>query len=132
VVETARSAIYSQESVSNLPADVLRQNFLEGKGRYAGLVQVKPHIRGLVKFRRLNLFEGVWPFRGKFDAIFCRNVMIYFDREVQRRVLEQFARYLKPGGLLFVGHSENLFWLGSLFRSIGGTVYVVSGVRGDA
>jgi len=132
VLERARTGIYPRESVSDLPIDVLRQNFLEGKGRCAGQVQVKPQISGMVRFRRLNLIAGAWGFRGKFDAIFCRNVMIYFDREVQRGILEQFAKYLKPGGLLFAGHAENLFWLGDLFHPLGSTVYVVGGAGGDA
>jgi len=132
VLETARTGVYPSESVRDLPLDVLRQNFQRGRGEYGGLVQVKPQIRDLVRFRRLNLFEETWPFRGEFDAIFCRNVMIYFDREVQRRVLERFARYLKPGGLLYAGHSENLFWLANLFRPLGGTVYKVDKARGTS
>jgi len=132
VLETARKAVYTAESVSDLQSSVVQRNFLEGKGRNAGLVQVKPELRALVSFQQLNLFADAWPFRGKFDAIFCRNTIIYFDRAVQRRVLERFARYLKPGGLLFAGHSENLFWLGDIFRPVGGTVYVVGGAHGDA
>jgi len=131
VLEKARTAIYPRESVSDLPLDLLRQNFLSGRGEQAGFVQLKPEIRSLVKFGRVNLLEEPWPFRGKFDVIFCRNVMIYFDRDVQRYVLERFAKYMKPGGLFFAGHSENLFWLGESFQPIGGTVYQVGGARGN-
>ena len=131
VVQKARKAVYPQESVNDLPQEVLRRNFLAGRGEQAGFVQLKPEIRNLVRFGRLNLMGESWPFRGKFDAIFCRNVMIYFDRDVQRRLLQKFAQYLKPGGLFFAGHSENLFWIGESFKPVGGTVYVVGGVRSD-
>jgi chemotaxis protein methyltransferase CheR len=131
VLEKARTAIYPRESVNDLPLDLLRRNFLSGRGEHAGFVQLKPEIRNLVKFGRVNLLEEPWPFRGKFDVIFCRNVMIYFDRDVQRYVLEKFAKYLKPGGLFFAGHSENLFWIGDSFQPIGGTVYLVGGARGN-
>jgi chemotaxis protein methyltransferase CheR len=131
VLEKARTAIYPRESVSDLPLDLVRRNFRSGQGGQAGYVQLKPEIQKLVKFGRVNLMEEPWPFQGKFDVIFCRNVMIYFDRDVQRSVLERFAKYLKPGGLFFAGHSENLFWLGEPFQPIGGTVYVVGGARGN-
>jgi chemotaxis protein methyltransferase CheR len=131
VLDRARAAIYPRESVSDLPGDVLRRNFLSGKGEQAGFVQIKPHIRNLVKFGRVNLLADTWPFRGQFDVIFCRNVMIYFDREVQRHVLEKFARYLKPGGLFFAGHSENLLGMGDSFQPIGGTVYMAAGTKED-
>jgi len=131
VLETARTAIYPREAIDDVPKNLVRQCFLSGQGKDEGFVQAKPEIRNLVKFGRVNLLEEPWPFHGKFDAIFCRNVMIYFDREVQRFVLGRFAKYLKPGGLFFAGHSENLFWLGDWFEPIGGTVYVAGGARGD-
>jgi chemotaxis protein methyltransferase CheR len=131
VLEKARAAIYPRESVGDLPLDLLRRNFRSGQGEQAGYVQLKPAIRKLVKFGRVNLMDESWPFRGQFDAIFCRNVMIYFDRDVQRHVMEKFAKHLKPGGLFFAGHSENLFWLGDAFQPIGGTVYLVGKARGE-
>jgi len=131
VIEKARTAIYPRASVNDLASDLVRRNFLSGHGKQAGFVQLKSEIRNLVRFGRVNLLEETWPFRGKFDAIFCRNVMIYFDRDVQRYVLERFAKYMKPGGLFFAGHSENLLGLGDSFQPIGGTVYVARGARGD-
>jgi chemotaxis protein methyltransferase CheR len=133
VLEKGRRAIYSRDTLGDVPQQTLRKHFLSGKGKDASFVQVKPDLQKLVRFARLNLMEP-WPFRGKFDAIFCRNVIIYFDRDSQRHVLEGFARYLKPGGLFFAGHSENLFWLGDFFQPIGRTVYVVGNPRssGDA
>jgi chemotaxis protein methyltransferase CheR len=129
VLEKGRHAVYLRDAVSDLSKETLRKHFLSGKGKSADLVQVKPAIRKLVRFARLNLMDP-WPFKGKFDAIFCRNVIIYFDRGSQRHVLEGFARYLKPGGLFFAGHSENLFWMADLFQPIGRTVYVMGEQRG--
>jgi chemotaxis protein methyltransferase CheR len=131
VLEKARAATYPAESVRDLAPDLVRRNFLPGQGEGTGLVQLKPAIRNLVRFGRVNLLEETWPFRGKFDAIFCRNVMIYFDRDVQRVVLDKFANYIKPGGLFFAGHSENLFGLGDRFHPIGGTVYQFGEARGE-
>jgi chemotaxis protein methyltransferase CheR len=128
VLEKGRRAVYARDSMGDVPEATLRKHFLSGKGMSSNLVQVKPAIRGLVRFAHLNLMEP-WPFRGKFDAIFCRNVIIYFDRDSQRNVLERFAQYLKPGGLFFAGHSENLFWLGDFFQPIGRTVYVAGRAR---
>jgi chemotaxis protein methyltransferase CheR len=127
VLEKARAAIYSRETVNDMPDDVVRRNFLSGHGEQAGFVVVKPAIRSLVRFGRVNLLEDPWPFRRKFDVIFCRNVMIYFDRDVQRFVLGRFAKSLKPGGLFFAGHSENLLGLADSFQPIGGTAYVAGG-----
>jgi chemotaxis protein methyltransferase CheR len=131
VLNKGRNAVYPRESVDDLPLEVLRRNFLCGKGKQSGYVQLKPDIRNLVKFGRVNLVGEKWPFRGKFDAIFCRNVMIYFDRDVQRTLLQKFAQHLKPGGFFFAGHSENFFGLNNSLRPIGGTVYVAEEDRGD-
>ncbi|HTR68547.1 MAG TPA: protein-glutamate O-methyltransferase CheR [Terriglobales bacterium] len=129
ILDIARAGIYPLESVGDLPQRALKQYFLRGSGEHEGFVQVKPAVKNLVTFARLNLMEEPWPFRGRFDAIFCRNVIIYFDRDSQRRVLERFGRCLKPGGLFFAGHSENLFWLGECFEPIGRTAYRVRSER---
>ena len=77
----------------------------------------------MITFSRLNLVEQNWPLRRPFDAIFCRNVMIYFDRDTQLAVLKKFVPLLKPDGLLFVGHSENFFYASDFFKLRGKTVY---------
>ena len=82
--------------------------------------------RSLISFRQLNLLES-WPFQGPFDAIFCRNVMIYFDLTTQRRVIERLARYLTPGGYLMLGHSESIPWSPSPLRPLGQTVFQLPG-----
>jgi chemotaxis protein methyltransferase CheR len=122
MLEKARTGIYSKEAVSALPASAVKRHFLRGTGQYANCVRVKPLLRNLVTFARINLVEP-WPFRAKFDAIFCRNVIIYFDHDSQQQVLERFAQCLKPEGLFFAGHSESLFWLDDLFEPVGHTAY---------
>ena len=80
-------------------------------------------MQSLVSFRQLNLLDALWPLKQPYDAIFCRNVMIYFDRATQRRLLEKFLPLLQPHGRLFVGHSESLGYARDLFHLEGRTVY---------
>ncbi|MDH4190784.1 MAG: chemotaxis protein CheR [Betaproteobacteria bacterium] len=123
VLETAERGVYALERIENLPHGYKERFFLEGIGRKAGQVMVRPEIKSLVTFRQVNLLESSWPLRAPLDAIFCRNVMIYFDKPTQYAVLDRFAELLEPGGLLFAGHSEN-FTQGRIpFRSRGRTVY---------
>jgi chemotaxis protein methyltransferase CheR len=123
VLERARSGIYPRERVAQLEPERLRRFFLRGSGANAGQVRVRPELRALVVFRRLNLLDRDWPLRGPLDAIFCRNVMIYFDKPTQLAILERFAPLLRPDGLLFMGHSEALHHAAHLFRPCGRTVY---------
>jgi len=104
---TARAGVYRLTSVQSLPRDVLRRFFERGLGEQEGLVRVKREIRREVSFRHLNLLE-IDDLGERFDAIFCRNVMIYFDRPVQQRVVSMLERHLAPGGHLFIAHSESL------------------------
>jgi chemotaxis protein methyltransferase CheR len=122
VLETARMGAYSAESVASLDAGLLHRHFLKGSGANAGRVRVKPDLRGMVNFRPFNLLSDSYRGDG-YDAIFCRNVMIYFDRPMQRRVLEKLHGCLRPDGLLFVGHSENFTEHRDLFSLVGKTVY---------
>ncbi|SFN70295.1 chemotaxis protein methyltransferase CheR [Formivibrio citricus] len=120
VLETAKTAIYSGEEVQKLtPARVQRFFNKLPDGRY----QVKQELRDMIVFRRLNLIEPNWMIRGPFDSIFCRNVMIYFDKPTQLKILQRFAPLLRGNGLLFVGHSENLYHANDLFKLKGKTVY---------
>jgi chemotaxis protein methyltransferase CheR len=126
VLETARAAAYRDDTVAKLDPDIVRKYFLRGSGANAGYVRVRPEVAGLVTFRQLNLLEPQWSLRTGFDAIFCRNVMIYFDKETQFSILRRFAPLLAPGGLLFVGHSENFSQARDTFRLLGKTVYEVN------
>ena len=122
VLATASAGVYAYERIENLPDAVHKLGFLRGKGANAGRVRVKPEFHQLVSFRQLNLL-GDWPINGPLDVIFCRNVMIYFDKKTQTQILDRMAALLKPGGLLFVGHSESPARLTKGFKLLGRTIY---------
>ncbi|HEY8354962.1 MAG TPA: CheR family methyltransferase [Methylophilaceae bacterium] len=123
VLQVAERGVYPLERVEKISEQRLKRFFLKGTGSKAGLVRVRDELRALVTFRQLNLLAPEWPVRGPFDAIFCRNVMIYFDKPTQGAILERFAPLLKPDGLLFGGHSENFLYTTKAFRLRGKTVY---------
>ena len=131
VLATARNGIYPLASVLKLPEERQKRFFLRGCGRHEGDARVRPEIGARVEFMRLNLMDRDWPIAGPFDAIFCRNVMIYFDKPTQARLIERFARLLAPHGLLFAGHAESLLDNGRHFRLRGQTVYELA-ARGAA
>jgi chemotaxis protein methyltransferase CheR len=108
--------------VERLPPEKLKRWFLKGGGSEAGRVMVRPELKRIVRVMPLNLLEE-WPMKGPFDMIFCRNVFIYFDREVKAKIVNRYADLLPIGGLLFIGHSENLHGLTDRFDLIGGTIY---------
>jgi chemotaxis protein methyltransferase CheR len=122
VLATAEAGIYPPDRVAKLSDDQVRRFFLRSSGD-TGPVMVRPEMRRLVKFRQVNLLEPQWPVRGPFDAIFCRNVMIYFDKATQRRVVERLAPLLHTDGLLFAGHSESLVHSAHVLKLRGNTVY---------
>ena len=123
VLEIAQRGIYPEEGVARLDEKLVRNYFLRGGGDKGGLIRIKPEVQSLVSFRQINLLAPKWPLSQKYDAIFCRNVMIYFDRPTQRGVLEKFAPLLQPHGRLFIGHSESLGYARDLFELDGRTVY---------
>jgi chemotaxis protein methyltransferase CheR len=122
VLATADAGMYSLDAASGVGEARLKRFFMRGTGVNEGKVRVKPELRALVNFRSFNLLSGAWTMQ-PYDVIFCRNVMIYFDRPTQRRVLEGMHRVMKPGGLLVVGHSENFSEHRDLFQLIGKTAY---------
>ncbi len=122
-LDKARRAVYPLEQVARLDDQRMRRFFQKGSGARTGYARVKPAVVEKVRFQVMNLVARDWPIEHRFDAIFCRNVMIYFDRETQTRVLGRLADQLKPDGLLFAGHSENVSYLSDRFRSRGQTVY---------
>ena len=123
VLATAAQGVYRMEAMKGLSQERLQRFFLRGKGSNVGLLRAKPELRNFIEFMIVNLIRDDWPFREPFDAVFCRNVMIYFDAKTQRSVLERIHRVLKPGGLLFVGHAENFSESRDLFTLRGKTVY---------
>jgi chemotaxis protein methyltransferase CheR len=127
VLARAEAGVFSQEQVSRLSPERLRRFFHKGTGANAGKVRVRAEVAAMVKFSRLNLLDRAWPVTAPVDAIFCRNVMIYFDKPTQKAILDRFVPLLKPGGLLFAGHSENASLVNQAFRSLGHTVYDLAG-----
>ena len=123
VLETASRGVYRAQGLKGLTQEQLQRFFMRGKGSNDGLVRVRPELRKPITFLSVNLIRDDWPFREPFDAVFCRNVMIYFDAPTQRRVLERIHRVMKPGGTLFVGHAENFSESRDLFVLRGKTVY---------
>ncbi|WP_293005113.1 CheR family methyltransferase [Nitrosomonas sp.] len=123
VLAKAQMGIYSLDKLEKLPKEKLKQFFLKGKGSHAGSVKVCPELQNLITFRQLNLLNDNWPIRGPFDAIFCRNVMIYFDKQTQYKILKKFVPLLAPDGLLFAGHSESFQHAIDLFKLREKTVY---------
>jgi chemotaxis protein methyltransferase CheR len=122
VFDKAVGGIYSQQDVCELSEPQLKSGFRKGRGRRQGMVRVAPEVRRLVTFRRHNLMHE-WPMQGPFDIIFCRNVVIYFDKPTQQRLFDRFADIMAPGGHLFIGHSESLHNLSDRFRLVGHTIY---------
>ena len=123
VLATAERGVYPIERVDKLSSERLRRFFLKGKGNQAGYVRVRPELQKLLSFTRINLLDATLPLQGQFDVMFCRNVMIYFDKPTQYAILKKFAPLLRDDGLLFAGHSESFLHAADLFRSLGRTVY---------
>lgn len=123
VLAKAEAGVYPLERIEKLSPDLVRRFFLKGTGSQAGFVRVRPELRAMITFRQLNLLSPTWSVRGPLDAIFCRNVMIYFDKTTQLKILERFAPLLESDGLLFAGHSESFHNAGHLFSLRGKTVY---------
>ncbi|MFL6692040.1 MAG: CheR family methyltransferase, partial [Ramlibacter sp.] len=119
----AQAGVYRIERAASIPPQQLKEHFLRGAGDNAGWVSIRPELRGLVTFKPLNLQAAGWPDLGTFDAIFCRNVVIYFDRAAQGRLIDRFAGLLRPGGLLMVGHAECFPAGHRRFKSCGRTAY---------
>jgi chemotaxis protein methyltransferase CheR len=123
VLAKAAAGTYDEERMRDVPPDIVKRHFLRGRGESAGLLKVKPHLADMIRFQHLNLMDDKFPIRNPLDLIFCRNVMIYFDRPTQETLVNKFYRYLKPGGHLFIGHSESLQWVTHPFKAIAPTIY---------
>ncbi|MHB0991643.1 MAG: CheR family methyltransferase [Burkholderiales bacterium] len=123
VLETAALGIYSIERLEKMAMPRIKQFFLKGSGINEGSVRIRKELRDMVSFEQLNLLAPNWSLQGQFDSIFCRNVMIYFDKAAQLKILQRFAPLMKPDGLLFAGHSENFTNITDTFALRGKTVY---------
>jgi chemotaxis protein methyltransferase CheR len=123
VLATAAQGIYDQDSLADVPQPMQTKYFLRGKGNMAGQVRVKKEIAQLVQFQRINLMDSQWPLEGKFDVIFFRNALIYFNRETQEAFLRKMLGYLKPRGFLILGHSEQVPWLNDSVEALNNTIH---------
>ncbi len=122
VLKTAENGIYAEEKLKNLPPSLVKKYFQIGSGRWTGSYRVKKDLRDVVEFMRFNLMEKP-PSEFSFDAIFCRNVMIYFDKPTQGTLVNRFYDCLEKGGYFFIGHSESLTGLNHAFKYIEPSVY---------
>ncbi len=129
VLEKACRGIYPIAKAAELPKDLLHSFMLRGMDERQGEIKVKIEIQRMVEFRKLNLDQQLDLAEGPFDAIFCRNVLIYFDAASKQRVVTNLVRTLIPNGLLFVGHAENLTSMASQLQSIEPTIYIKAGER---
>jgi len=123
VLDKAASAIYPMDAVKGIPKEIMHQYFLKGKDPANPAVRLKQDIRSHVNFMRLNFMDEDYGFRDTLQIIFCRNVLIYFDKQNQEKVIRQFLRYLEPGGYLFLGHSETIFGMTLPFKTVAPTVF---------
>lgn len=123
ILAKAKAALYREEAVTRLPPDTIRTYFQRGFGPQEGVYRVRSALRDHVSFHQLNLLEGEPPFRDPFQVIFCRNVMIYFDRATQEELVARLTRRLVPGGYLFVGHAESLTGIRHGLKSIKPAIY---------
>jgi chemotaxis protein methyltransferase CheR len=124
VLETARQGIYPESIVEPVPAPLKFKYLMRGKGSRKGYCRVVPELRNRISFQRLNLVEGRnFGIKTQMDIIFCRNVIIYFDRKTRIKLFEKFFEQLNAGGFLFIGHSESLHGINDRFVPVGGTAY---------
>lgn len=123
VLAKAKLGIYSEEALESIPKPYLKSNFVRGKGEHQGKIKISQHLQSYIKFNQLNLLDE-WPMAKKFDVISCRNVMIYFDKSTQERLLHRFHHMLNDGGVLFIGHSESVGSDCDFFRHLGQTIYL--------
>ena len=126
VLETAERGVYPEARVDKLAPDLIKRFFLRGTGKQEGMVRVREELRNMITFRQLNLLHDSWPIRPPLDAIFCRNVMIYFDKTTQLEILKKFVPLLRADGLMFAGHSESFYHAEEYFKLRGKTVYELS------
>lgn len=132
VLREASCGIYSLQRLESLSFERKKQFFQRGKGANAGKARVVQELRNLIDFRQINLLDSSWGLQEKFDVIFCRNVMIYFDKTTQLNLLERMTKLLKPEGLYIAGHSESFSQAQHLVKLVGKTTYALAKLQGVA
>jgi len=132
VLDRARAGIWPLEKIRGIPAALLKRYLLRGTGPEEGRAKAGPDIRDMIRFARINLREASYPVSGPFDAVFCRNVLIYFDTPSRHEVLRRLMGHLVPRGYLFLGHAESLLGMSERVRSLMPAVYQVAGAGTNA
>jgi len=122
MVERASKGVYKEERVTGLDKRHLKNYVRKGKGKLEGMVKIDQSLIDMITFKQLNLLHE-WPFKGPFDFMFCRNVVIYFNKDTQRELFDRYAGVLPENAPLFIGHSESLFKVTDRFKSMGQTIY---------
>ncbi len=123
VLEMATKGLYKEERVKAMPTNILRKYFQKGVKDNNGVFRVRPEAQQMISFKRFNLMDPTFPFHKKFSFIFCRNVMIYFDKPTQQKLIAKFYNVLEPDGYLLIGHSESLTGVQHQFKYIKPTIY---------
>lgn len=123
VLQTAQTGIYPEERTDPIPLNLKKKYLTRSREKSRSLVRICPQLRSLVTFRRINFMDDDFGIAEKMDIIFCRNVVIYFDKPTQQTLMKKFHKQLKPGGYLFIGHSETLSGLDVNFKAVASTVY---------
>ncbi|MBC7404963.1 MAG: chemotaxis protein CheR [Cytophaga sp.] len=129
VLSIASRGVYNIDRLDKLSKERINRFFLRGKGENEGMVRIRSELKDLISFKQINLLDDTWALSGLFDVIFCRNVMIYFDKPTQRNILKKFLPLMKPEGLLFAGHSENFLYVSDDFKLRGKTVYEIANLH---
>lgn len=123
VLEKAQEGSYAADHLADVDSKYLKNYFLHESNEKGEFYRVKDQLKKVVYFRRLNLLQDEYPMKKKFDIIFCRNVIIYFDRETQKKLFDKYHKYLKDDGYLLIGHSENITSITDKFTLAGRTIY---------
>ena len=122
VLAHAKAGIYSLEKINNVSKSRMKRFFLRGKGEQREDIKIRSELQNMIRFRQLNLMDP-WPIKNQFDIIFCRNVVIYFDKPTQKVLFKRYHELLKDTGHMFIGHSETMFKVSDDFKLIGNTIY---------
>ena len=123
VIKKAATAVYSEDRIETIPLSLKRKYLLRSRDRSKGLVRIVPELRDTVSFKRVNFMDEQFGINERQDVIFCRNVVIYFDKPTQAQLMMKFHRQLVKGGYLFIGHSETLNGLDVPFTQVANTIY---------
>ena len=123
ILRAAENAVYTNQQIADIPAQLKNKYLLKSKGPKEGRVKIVPEIKSKVYFKRLNFMDNYYPVQGMFDVVFCRNVLIYFERNVQEQVINKICNFIPAGGFLFLGHSESILGMKVPLAQIRPTIY---------